>query len=185
MDLNALKRAVEMTKAKREIFRTTSLAHLREAVRTAGRTIQDDKQIFRLQKQLDSEIDAHKAALEELAAMKAQLNDDLSKIKADITLIAKDVKERKKRRGHASRINCEPRGKAGDEIDWDEYEVCRAIDNQLTKAHKEKRRLTQLQAAERVIESYNEENDRIQCTPETLCTYYRRLKKRRKKNRTD
>ena len=74
MNLNALKHAVELTKVKREVFRAPSLSRLREAVRIAGRTIQDDKQIYRLQKQLDSEIAAHKAALEELVALKAQLS---------------------------------------------------------------------------------------------------------------
>ena len=184
MNLNALKRSVELTKAKREIFRTPSLNRLRDAVRTAGRTVRDDKEIHRLQNQLDAEISAHKRAIEELARLKDQLSG-IPDIKANTDFLVKDRKAQKQRRRNASRESFEPRGKAGDEIDWDEYEVCRAIDKQLVKARKEKRRLTQIQAAQRVIDNYNEENDRIQCTAETLCTYYRRLKKRREKNRTD
>lgn len=99
-------------------------------------------------------------------------------------LVAKR-KAAEQRRQTIARETRVPRGKAGDEIDWDEYEVCRAIDNQLKNARKEKRRLTQVQASERVIESYNRENERIQCRAETLATYYRRWKKRRNKNRTD
>lgn len=184
MNINALKHAVELTKAKREIFRTPTLTRLRNAVRTAGRTIQDDKQIFRLQKQLDSEIAAHKAALEELATLKDQLSD-IPDIKANTDFLVKDRKVSIKRRRDAARENFEPRGKAGDEIDWDEYEVCRAIDNQLTKARKEKRRLTQIQASQRVIDSYNKENERIQCNAESLAAYYRRWKKRKMDKRTD
>ena len=176
MDLNALKRAVEMTKAKREIFRTPTLARLRDAVRTAGRTIEDDKQIFRLQKQLDSEIAAHKAALEELAALKAQLNDDLSKIKADTSLIVKDVKERKKRRGIASRTT--PRATADDNL-WDRSAFFRAMRARIKKGEKH------TAAAAAVKATVNIKDMLCTLSPESLAREYRAWEKKLKAKRTD
>ena len=138
------------------------------------------------------ENEAEKLTLIEIAvergkrAAKAEKHAEvIGEVVGHTRFLTADRKAQKKRRRDASRDNFAPRGKAGDEIDWDKYEVCRAIDNQLTKARKEKRRLTQLQAAERVKESYNKEIDRIAASPESLCTYYRRWKKRREKNRTD
>ena len=176
MNLNALKHAVELTQAKREMFRTPSLHRLRDAVRIAGRTTQDDKQIFRLQKQLDSEIAAHKAALEELVALKAQLNDDLAKIKADTTLIVKDVKERKKRRGIASRTT--PRATADDNL-WDRGAFFRAMRARIRKGEK------QTAAAESVKATVNKKD--LLCTlgAESLAREYRAWEKKLKAKRTD
>ena len=176
MNLNALKHAVELTKAKREIFRTSSLSRLREAVRIAGRTSQDDKQIFRLQKQLDFEIAAHKAALEELAAMKAQLNDDLSKIKADTTLIVKDVKERKKRRGIVSRTT--PRATADDNL-WNRGAFFRAMRDRIKKGEK------QIAAAAAVKATVNKKDELCTLPDETLARQYRAWEKKLKEKRAD
>ena len=176
MNLNALKHAVELTKVKREVFRAPSLSRLREAVRIAGRTIQDDKQIYRLQKQLDSEIAAHKAALEELVALKAQLNDDLAKIKADTTLIVKDVKERKKRRGIVSRTT--PRATADGNL-WDRGAFFRAMRAHIKKGEK------QTAAAEAVKATVNKKDQLCTLDAESLAREYRAWEKKLKAKRTD
>ena len=176
MNLKALQRAVELTKAKREIFRTSSLNRLRVAVRTVGRTVQDDKQILRLQKELDSEIVAHKAALGELAALKAQLNDDLSKIKADTSLIVKDVKERKKRRGIVSRTT--PRATADGNL-WDRGAFFRAMRAHIKKGVK------QTAAAEAVKATVNKKDQLCTLDAESLAREYRAWEKKLKAKRTD
>lgn len=168
MNLNALKRSVELTKAKREIFRTPSLKRLRDAVRTAGRTAHDDKQILRLQKQLDSEISAHKAAIEELAAMKAQLDDALLSIKADTDFLAKDRKAQRKRRGKAARQAGRDTKDSGL---WDRYDTFRAMRERIKRGDK------QLAAATDVIGA---SKGKITIEPETLVRYYRAWIKKRK-----
>lgn len=174
MDLNALKRAVEMTKAKQEIFRTPTLTRLRDAVRTAGRTIQDDKQIHRLQKELNEQIEAHRSDLEELAALKAQLNGDLLKIKTDTALIVKDVKERKKRRSIVSRTT--PRATADDDL-WDRGAFFRAMDARVKRGEK------QTAAAAAVKATVNKRDELCTLNPKSLAREYREWKRKRK--RTD
>lgn len=54
-NLRAVKRAIQIAATQREVFRTPILERLREAVRTTRRTIEDDKEILQLRKQIDAE----------------------------------------------------------------------------------------------------------------------------------
>lgn len=155
-EINALKRAINLTKAKHEIFRTPSLNRLREAVRIAGRTIQDDKQIFRLQKQLDSEIAAHKAALEELAALKAQLTDIGTKIK------------------DAVRVELAP---VANTIKAQQAEIDEATANAFRMAAEMARKLNLTQQEHRVFEALIETAGNELAAAQSLITHHGKTKK--------
>ncbi len=83
-DITALRRALVLTQAKREMFRSPNLKRLKEAVRTAGRTGLDDKEIFRLKQQLKAEIEARKKDIKECRVLNDQLNNISGKVENSI-----------------------------------------------------------------------------------------------------
>ena len=99
----------------------------------------------------------------------------LADIEGKVGYLVKDRKAQKARRGTAAR---QTRRDTKDSGLWDRYEAFRAMKRHLDLARKEKRRLTQLQAAQRVIDA---SNGIITVDAETLVRYFRDWLKRPKR----
>ena len=93
--------------------------------------------------------------------------DAIEKVAGDTAFLVKDRKAQKQRRGKAAR---QTRRDTKDSGLWNRYEAFRSIKRNLGQARKEKRRLTQLQAAQRVIDASKKS---ITINAESLVRYYR------------
>ncbi len=186
MDLQALKRAATQLQANRKHHLLPALIRLKSAVRTTKRSLMDDKEILRLSKRLASEREAHLDAICQIEflqhvieTLKQEASEKLSEIRDNTEVLVKDRQAKKRLRSKRAKETSRPRGPAGEEGDWEKYEVCRSMDKYIEKAKKEGRRLTQAQAAAKVIKAYNTERRRIEADVDTLCRYYRNWKKRK------
>lgn len=120
-----------------------------------------------------------KAAFETIAELKIRL-DDIPKIKEDVANSKANIeflkKDRMAQRERASTAARQTRRDTKDSGLWSRYEAFRAMKRHLAQARKEHRRLTQLQAAQRVI---NTSEEKITVDAESLVRYYRTWLKKR------
>ncbi len=175
MNLDAMKRAIKTAEAKRETYRDNNLARLHKAVRITKRTIQDDKDLFRLKRRLDSEYTALIEMIGENRRLKAELEGQQTKTFHLVKEIAEDRRQQKKRRAKISKEN--PRiNKDEGFVNW--YEVCRQIHKRTTRKRSP---MKQDAAVAEVIAIQNRKEKRITIAPESVARKYRKWKA----NRTD
>lgn len=184
MNFDALKKAALQTEANRKKHLWPALSKLKVSARAANRGVDDDKDLLKqeqeirdLRRQLQTQKEAYQTAISEIELQE--------KILENTQFLVNDRKAAKKRRRKRTKETHKGRGKGGDGSDWEIYDVCRSMDEQIKKAKKQGRRLTQAQAAARVIKNYNAEIVRIQVDEETLCRYYRNWKNLKRKRKTD
>ena len=159
--MEAAETAMRAARAADELLGHLARAETADELATVKRQAYDFQGIFPL----------HAARF---AAIVADINerenprpDPLAGVKADTEFLVKDRKAQKKRRGKAAR---QTRRDTKDSGLWNRYEAFRSIKRNLGQARKEKRRLTQLQAAQRVIDASKKS---ITIIAESLVRYYR------------
>ena len=173
MNYEALKRAINTVQVKREAVLESTLARLRETVRTGNRTIEDDKDFLRLRKQIDAKVTAYNAAIYELLQLKAEIDGTHAKTLQKVEELHADAMKQKKRRAKTSKEN--PRSTKDEGfVDWND--VFREIDKRIIS---KKNPMTQGRAIAQVIANKNAIQKNITINAESVGRKYRNWKANR------